>query len=80
MLAFTREILTESEDFLRIWPGRARNLSLEVCTPWIANKTVPRQSEDFEGTRTLSSEDVIRIRLYHVLGLKLVASDHSNCP
>ena len=30
--AFTREILPESEDFIRIWPGRARTLSVEVCT------------------------------------------------
>ena len=61
--AFTREILPEREDFLRIWPGRARNSSVEVCTPCIANKTVLSQSEDFKGTRTLSSEDIFRIRL-----------------
>ena len=50
--------------FIRIWPGRARNLSVEVCTRKIGNKTVPNQSEDFMGKRTLSSKDVIRIQLY----------------
>ena len=27
--AFTREIMPESEDFIRIWPWRARTLSVE---------------------------------------------------
>ena len=62
--AFTREILPGSEDFIRIWPGRVRTLSVQICTCQIGNKTVPSQSEDFKGTRTLTSEDVIRIRLY----------------
>ena len=45
--AFTREILRGSEDFIRIWPGRVRTLSVEICTCQIGNKTVPSQSEDF---------------------------------
>ena len=69
--AITRDILPGSEDLTRIWPGRVRTLSVEFCTCKIGDKTVPSRSEDFKGTRTLTSEDVIRIPQYVVINLIL---------